>query len=178
MECKTDLSAYIFVLISLFIIQYYFFKQRTNDYDYRKEINDLRYIIQQQQQGRQQQITKEDIQSIFIDKLKNPLSPPENIAIESRRNNYDPFTMYQNIGYLVSENSNPLPVFARYAKPGNTSKFEYYTITGETDNKIKIPFQVKNYNEIYDGDSVIIPDLNKTFVFRKYSTKDYRYTPL
>ncbi len=164
------------MLISLFIIQYYFF--RTKNLDYQYQIQELKNLIALQQLKVEDTVTKKDIQKIFLDKIQNPLAPPENIAIESRKNNYDPFIMYQNIGYLIaSDNTNPLPVFGRYKYPGNTQKFEYYTITGETDNKIKIPFFLKNYNEIYDGDSVQITDLNKTFTFRKYNTQNYRYVP-
>lgn len=107
----------------------------------------------------------------FLEKIYNPLAPPENVY-PSR--NYDGYKRYQEIGYITSDKGQ-FPVFARYKYAGKTDRYEYYTIT-DSRNRIKIPFNIKNFNEVYDGDQVTIPDLG-TFVFRKYPDEGLRYDP-
>ena len=104
----------------------------------------------------------------FLEKIYNPLAPPENVY-PSR--NYDGYKRYQEIGYITSDKGQ-FPVFARYKYAGKTDRYEYYTIT-DSRNRIKIPFNIKNFNEVYDGDQVTIPDLG-TFIFRKYPDEGLR----
>jgi hypothetical protein len=60
---------------------------------------------------------------------------------------------------------------------GKSDKQEYYTIN-EGRNHVKIPFKTKNYNELFDGDQVNVPELsNNTFSFKKYETENIRYNP-
>lgn len=109
-------------------------------------------------------------QKKFLDKIYNPLTPPENVY----QNKYDSYNRYQEIGYLTNE-TGQFPVFARYKYPGKTDRFEYYTIS-DSRNRIKIPFNVKNFNELYTDDQVTVPDLGN-FTFKKYPDEGLRYDP-
>lgn len=117
------------------------------------------------------------IQNRFLDKIYNPLAPPENIypggSLNSR--GYNGYKDYQMIGYL-SGASGQYPVYGRYRYPGKTDKLEYYAID-DSRNRIKIPFKTTNYNELYDGDSVSVPEVGGTFIFKKYEDEGLRYDP-
>ena len=111
----------------------------------------------------------------FLDKIYNPLSPPENVYKSGSFSSpgYDSYTKYQMTGFLTG-NGQQFPVFARDKYNGRGDKQEYYTIN-EGRNKIKIPFSTKNFDELYTGDSVTVPELGGNFVFNKYENENNRY---
>jgi hypothetical protein len=113
----------------------------------------------------------------FLDKIYNPLAPPENVYPGGNFNSrgYDGYQQFQMIGYL-NGSQGQFPVFGRYKYPGKTDKMEYYTIN-EGRGRIKIPFKTKNYNELYDGDSIDISELGGEYAFRKYEDEGLRYNP-
>lgn len=119
------------------------------------------------------------IQNKFLDKIYNPLAPPENIYpggnFLSKGPAYDGYQKYQMLGYLTGEKGQ-FPVFGRYKYPGKTDKLEYYTID-DSRGRIKIPFKTTNYNELYDGDSVNINELGSSYIFKKYQDEGLRYNP-
>lgn len=117
------------------------------------------------------------LQNKFLNKIYNPLSPPENVYPGGNFNThgYDGYQQYQMLGYL-SGPQGQFPVFGRYKYPGKTDKLEYYTIN-DSRGRIKIPFKTKNYNEMYDGDSVAIDDLGGSYTFKKYDDEGLRYNP-
>lgn len=123
------------------------------------------------------QVNPPVLQNKFLDKIYNPLSPPENVYPGGNFNTrgYDGYQQYQMLGYL-SGSQGQFPVFGRYKYPGKTDKMEYYTIN-DSRGRIKIPFKTKNYNEMYDGDSVIIDDLGGSYTFKKYDDEGLRYNP-
>jgi hypothetical protein len=127
--------------------------------------------LQQLQQLQQTQIeTPNLISSITI---YDPISPPESLY----RDKYDSYQKYQQIGFLTNVQDGQFPVFARDKYPNKSDKQEYYTIN-EGRNHVKIPFKTKNYNELFDGDQVNVPELsNNSFIFKKYETKTIRYNP-
>lgn len=113
----------------------------------------------------------------FLNKIYNPLHPPENVypggTFGSR--GYDSYQEYQMTGYL-SGDGKIFPVFSRDKYPGRSDKQEYYTID-ESRGRVKIPFRTKNYNELFDGDSVSVPEFGGTFIFKKYENEGMRYDP-
>lgn len=113
----------------------------------------------------------------FLDKIYNPLAPPENVYPGGNFNSrgYDGYQQFQMIGYL-NGTQGQFPVFGRYKYPGKTDKMEYYTIN-EGRGRIKIPFKTKNYNELYDGDSIELSELGGEYQFRKYEDEGLRYNP-
>lgn len=117
------------------------------------------------------------IQQKFLNKIYNPLASPENIYSGGRRGNfgYDSYQQYQMVGYL-SGNGEQYPVFARDRFPGRSDKQEYYTIN-DSRNRIKIPFKTKNWNELFDGDTIDIPEIGNGLIFKKYDTNQLRYDP-
>lgn len=117
------------------------------------------------------------VSSKFLEKIYNPLTPPENVYPGGNLNTrgYDGYQQYQMLGY-ISGPQGQFPVFGRYKYPGKTDKFEYYTIN-DSRGRIKIPFKTKNYNEMYDEDSVSIDELGGDYTFRKYDDEGLRYNP-
>jgi hypothetical protein len=182
---KTDFNLYLFLLI-IFII-YLLYIIHINNVIY---IQNLSKITQPQNKEiqikeiKQEQIpvkniseSNQDIKSRFLDKLYNPLSPPENI-IESGTfytPRYDAYINYQNIGYLTG-NGTQYSVFGRWMYPNKSDKWQYYLINN-TRSRLKIPFKTKNNNELYDGDTIDIPELGNGFIFKKYENEGMRYNP-
>lgn len=117
------------------------------------------------------------VQDTFLNKIYNPLSPPEYVypggTLYTR--GYDAYKNYQMIGYL-SNSSGQYPLFGRYRNPGRSDKWEYYTIN-ESRNRIKIPIKTTNYNELYDGDTIDVPEISTGLVFNKYNNEEFRYSP-
>jgi hypothetical protein len=127
--------------------------------------------------NQQIQIPTQNLQSKFLDKIYNPLTPPENVYPNGNftSKGYDGYQQYQMLGYL-SGNQGQFPVFGRYKYPGKTDKMEYYTIN-DSRGRIKIPFKTVNYNELYDGDSINIDELGGSYKFKKYDDEGLRYNP-
>lgn len=190
---KSDLNLYLFLLLCLFVyLVFIVIKQKetmSNNIGSKQELenrivelNDKLYNCEIKKQIcykdiDQLQSTNNNIQSKFLDKIYNPLSPPENVYSGGRRGNfgYDSYQQYQMIGYL-SGSGEQYPVFARDRYPGRSDKQEYYTIN-DSRNRVKIPFKTKNWNELYDGDIINIPEIGNNLVFKKYDTNQLRYDP-
>lgn len=114
----------------------------------------------------------------FLNKIVDPLAPPENVYFGGSLNSpgYDSYTKYQMIGYLSGDGVQ-YPVFSRDKYAGRSDKQEYYLIN-EGRNRIKIPFATVNYNELYNGDSVMVPQVSsEQLIFQKYENEDFRYNP-
>jgi hypothetical protein len=191
---KESFITYVFILILILLyFVYYYIKQdiennlKQNNVDQNKDkiILDLKeqlHDIQLQSQKCQQDLitlkndstlTKDDR---FLNKIYNPLSPPENIYPAGKlfSRGYDGYMQYQMLGYLNCSIGR-FPVFGRYKYPGKTDKYEYYTID-DSRGRIKIPFKTKNYNELFDGDNVTIDELGSC-IFKKYDNEEFRYNP-
>lgn len=117
------------------------------------------------------------VQDKFLNKIYNPLSPPEYVypggTLYTR--GYDAYREFQMVGYLSSP-TDQYPLFGRYHDPGRSDKWEYYTIN-ESRNRIKIPIKTKNYTELYDGDTVDVPPIGTGLTFNKYNNEELRYSP-
>lgn len=112
--------------------------------------------------------------NIALNRLYNPLSPPERTYPDGRLNT--PGTSdFQQIG-IVYNNTERLPLFGRPKYPGRTEKYEYYIID-ETRNRLKIPFKSKNDNELYDGDVIHVDILNADYTVKIYEYDQFRYNP-
>lgn len=120
---------------------------------------------------------EKNIQDVLLDKIYNPLVSPDAIYPSGgiNRRGYDAYQQYQMLGYIDGA-SGQYPIFGRQKYPGRSDKMEYYSMN-DTRGRIKIPFKTKNYNELYDGDSVIIPELGGDFKFKKYEIENVRYNP-
>ena len=192
---------YVFILISILLYFIYYFMHlkesfgNTFDpyismdkdtlYNTILKLKDQLYDIQLKEQKCQQELTvlsnnnsiiNNQTQSKFLNKIYNPLYPPENIypAGKLYSPGYDGYMQYQMLGYLNCSQGR-FPVFGRYKYPGKTDKYEYYTID-DSRGRIKIPFKTKNYNELFDGDNITIDEIG-TCVFKKYENEEFRYNP-
>lgn len=196
----SDLSLYIFLLLCVFIYLIYI-AIKTNES--MTNINLNRGLSQKELQNKitnlndelhnckiEKQICNRNLQQLstqnqntnniqtkFLDKIYNPLAPPENIYSGGRLNQrgYDSYQQFQMIGYL-SGNGQQYPVFARDKYPGRSDKQEYYTIN-DSRNRVKIPFKTTNWNELFSGDNINVPEIGNSLVFTKYDTNTLRYDP-
>lgn len=199
---RPTFNMYLFILVCIIFYLIYFkissehyHEQEFNQYSglskdklYDKvlELKDNLYDVQLKEQKcqielnsikNQKQVAHPVTQNKFLDKIFNPLAPPENVYPGGNFNSrgYDGYQEYQMLGYL-SGNNGQFPVFGRYKYPNKTDKFEYYTIN-DSRGRIKIPFKTKNYNELYDGDSIDINELEGSYTFKKYEDEGLRYNP-
>lgn len=88
---------------------------------------------------------------------------------------YNSNSSYQMIGFL-SNNTDRFPLYGRTKYPRRSDKWEYYTMD-ETRNRIKIVIKTQGDNELYDGDTVVIPELNGQFIVKLYEYSNVRYNP-
>ena len=120
-----------------------------------------------------QTIDQNKVQKIFKPNLRFPRNtyiqrPIFNVPTQR----IDPFT---RIGYLYKENSDiMLPLHGRRTHVRSYT-WNYFTYTND-DSRIRIDINVKNRNcmrkigckELYDGDTVNIPELNGLFNVKLY----------
>lgn len=160
---------------------------RDKLYDKVLEIKDSLHDVQLKEQKCQMELSflknnsnstnSTSTQNKFLSKIYNPLSPPENVYPGGSFNSqgYDGYQNYQMLGYLTGPQGR-YPVMGRYRDAGRTDRFQYYTIDNER-GRIKIPFKIKQDNELYDGDPIVIPELDGEFTFKKYKDEGSRYNP-
>lgn len=136
-------------------------------------LGDLQQTRQYIQQSQNVPVNKANV-NIALNRLYNPLSPPER-SYPSGRLNTPGTSDYQQIG-IVYNNNERLPLFGRPKYPGRSEKYEYYVID-ETRNRLKIPFKSKNDNELYDGDTIHLDILNNDYNVKIYEYDQFRYDP-
>lgn len=109
--------------------------------------------------------------TVSINRIYNPLIAPERTY--PNLSNTD--QSYQQVGYITNTSSNTLrfPLFGR-KKYRRSDKWEYYIIDN-SENKIKIPIQVRNENELFNGDSVVVD--SDTYQVAIYEIDNIRYNP-
>jgi len=83
-------------------------------------------------------------------------------------------TSYQPIGFLYNRQDLTMKLFARRKYPRG-DRWLYFVID---KNGVKIPFSTKNEQEIYDGDSVIVPEFTDLLTAKIYDNQDVVYNPL
>lgn len=123
----------------------------------------------------------------YISKLSNMLTETSSVAIGSHdlvppvrlypqgRFGIPKYDDYQQIGYVYKDDVR-FPLYGRYRYPGRSDRWEYYIID-ETRNRLKIPFDINNYQEIFDDDSINIPTLGDHFRVKLYDYLQFRYNP-
>lgn len=99
-------------------------------------------------------------------------APPERTYISPKA--FSTPIEYQNIGF-VHGNGGRFPLFGRYREPGRSDKWEYF-IVDESRNKLRIPFKTKNWSELYDGDTIMVPTIGEMKV-SLYDYGEFRYNP-
>jgi hypothetical protein len=198
---RPTFNMYLFILICIIFYLVYFkfseyyqeykfdpYANMSNDKLYNKvlEIKDSLHNVQLREQKCQielnalknaSNVINLNVQDKFLSKIYNPLTPPENVYPGGNFNlrGYDGYQDYQMLGYL-SGLQGRYPVFGRYKYPGKTDKLEYYVID-DSRGRIKIPLKTQNYNELYDGDSINIDELDGSYKFKKYENERLRYSP-
>lgn len=137
-------------------------------------LGDLQQTRQYLQQSQNVPVNNKANANIALNRLYNPLSPPER-SYPSGRLNTPGTSDFQQIG-IVYNNTERLPLFGRPKYPGRSEKYEYYIID-ETRNRLKIPFKSKNDNELYDGDTIRVDVLNNDYTVKIYEYDQFRYNP-
>lgn len=164
------------LLERLELLQDKLFSCQTSQQKCLGDLQQTRQYIQQSQSGasaRQGVENKANV-NIALNRLYNPLSPPER-SYPSGRLNTPGTSDFQQIG-IVYNNNERLPLFGRPKYPGRSEKYEYYIID-ETRNRLKIPFKSKNDNELYDGDTIRVDVLNNDYTVKIYEYDQFRYNP-
>ena len=143
-----------------------------------KDTKDTQQNTQQQKQNTQQNtqinFQKQEIKKLyetqnqFLNKIYNPLERPDTVY----NNPYNQNGISQQVGYLFNSTGR-YPVFGRPKDSNRNDRMEYYTIDN-SEARIKIPFQTKNFQELYDKDQVKIPDFGD-FTFKKYDQEELKY---
>ena len=86
---------------------------------------------------------------------------------------YDSGNKFQQIGF-VYDSTRRFPLFSRNKFPNKSDKKEYYIL----DELIKIPFKSLNDYELYDGDTIVIKELNNSkFTIEVYDIESIKYNP-
>ena len=128
--------------------------------------------------------------------ISNPLYPPLQRGIPINEETRESGGEYQQVGILSKNtitdgegtpgNNTDTVVLPLYGKPTyrGSNKWLYYTETDKL-HPVKIPVTYKNKDctddqgceEIYDGDSVVIPSYNGDFKVKIYKLNKPRYIP-
>lgn len=140
-----------------------------------KEIQELLYSTQLEEQKCKINLQQKDkilSENVLLNKIYNPLVAPERIYPGGRLNTMK-YEDYQLIGYIFKD-SERYPLYGRYKYRGRSEKWEYYLID-ESKNRLKIPFKSINDNELYDGDTITIPELGNTYNVKIYEYENFRY---
>ena len=97
--------------------------------------------------------------------------------MDAPERDYNRNSTFQMIGFLTSTSSvDRYPLFGRTKFPRRSDKWEYYTID-EGRNRIKIVIKTQGDNELYDGDSLTVPELGGEFTVKLYEYSNVRYNP-
>lgn len=187
---QNTFNIYLFLLfITIFFVSYYIICLLKNKHvkDNNNINSDLIQLLKdqisnQQEQEKEHEKISTDIpdisDKIFLNKIYNPLISPSPLYPGGSFSTptFDGYRQFQQLGYLTSS-TGQFPVMGRYKYRGNTNKYEYQCLN-EGRNRVKIQFKNKNDNELYDGDSVNIPELGGELIFKKYEdTDNNRYDP-
>ena len=129
---------------------------------------------------------------LFLDRIRNPLVPPEETYMGRRgipintKTRGEPNT-FQQVGYMYSDSGDKqLPIYGRQTYPGS-NKWNYYTANDQY-NSIKMPITKDKQDcmrnegcvQINDGDTGIkLEDGNssKNYTVKKYEYSSPKYIP-
>lgn len=99
--------------------------------------------------------------------LNDPLRGPERYKLNHIN--------YNNVGFITSPNGDKYLLFGRQ-KGYRSTQYEYY-ITDSSNSNIKYPVKYKNHHEIFDKDTVNIPEVGGDATATVYDLPELRYTP-
>jgi hypothetical protein len=99
--------------------------------------------------------------------LNDPLRGPERYRLNHIN--------YNNVGFITTSSGGKYLLFGRQ-KGYRSNQYEYY-ITDSSNSNIKYPVKYKNYNEIFDKDTVDIPEVGGNSTATVYDLPELRYTP-
>lgn len=114
-------------------------------------------------------------QIIEIARVGNPVNSRNEIKYPegkyTRSDNMD-FGNFRNSGYIYNGNSK-FPLFSNVVN----RKYYYYT-QDDSRNGIRIPLTKRNFQEIYDGDTVQVPEMGGDLQIKMYNNEENRYLPI
>ena len=119
--------------------------------------------------------TNTNLHNRVLNKVYNPIAPPERIYPGGSFHNREPYYGYQMVGFLNSADGERLALYGRPKYRNRTDKMEYFAVD-DTRNKLKIPFEVKGDDALDDGDTVDIDRLGgKEFTANVYEYEGFKY---
>ena len=179
---KVTFTMYLSILISILVyIGYYYFSLCKDNMDATLLNNTIENALSQLtntlKDNQLSSNSNSDKPNRFVNKIYNPLESPERIypGGSFTEPGYDGYTQNQMIGYINGPGGH-FPLFGRFHDPSRMDRWDYYTMP-DTRNKIKIPLKTKNHSELYDDDSLTIPELGGTFTVKIYEKQGNRYNP-
>jgi hypothetical protein len=171
--CFHPMYIYIFVVLFCVILYSFFEQKRKLEMSYLKSLISIK--------GENQDLTNKlipQLQSI----QKTLQEPSRQINIDGPTRLYPggrldlPKTNdYQLIGFLYND-TNRFPLYGRPKYRGKSDRYEYY-IVDESRNKLQIPFKTRNDNELFDDDTITIPEIGMTLKVKLYEFQNIRYDP-
>lgn len=178
--CFHPMYIYIFIVLFCVIIYSYFEQKRKLELTYlssklsQKETDELKRELEQTKIQKQSQLQE-------LEKIIQPVVRQININGPSRlypggRLDLPKMDEYQLIGFVYNDTYR-FPLYGRPKYRGRSDKYEYYVVD-ESRNKLQIPFKTKNDNELFDNDTITIPELTNTPLQTKlYEYETIRYDP-
>ena len=170
--CLSTNQLIIFFFFNITIIIYLANKSVTATQQFKTQQDKQQDKQQEKQQEIQQEIQQikqqEPLEIVNYPKyLNDPLRGPERRVINHIN--------YNNVGFVTGEEGEKYLLFGRL-KGYNSSQYEYY-ITDKDNSNIKYPVKYNNYKEIYDKDTVNIPQIGGNFTASIYDLPEIRYDP-
>lgn len=184
-----NISHLIFIFVILVIV-YFVFKNTSESFssvnlNSHLNTNELQQkVINLQEELFNCKVSTQNCQRDLLScqATKTSVSPPTVIvnktpSMDAPERDYNRNSTFQMIGFLTSTSSvDRYPLFGRTKFPRRSDKWEYYTID-EGRNRIKIVIKTQGDNELYDGDSITVPELGGEFTVKLYEYSNVRYNP-
>lgn len=190
--CFNTSSFYTFLLLNslviIYIVYYYYktsLKERLANVDLMSHLSsgalqtrlkELQDSLFNEKLNTQRCLTTLNAMSQQTPVFDSRLSPPERdypgpgLDQRGRRN-----SEYQQVGYVYSDTIK-YPLFGRPKYYDRSDKMEYYIID-DSRNRIKIPFETINNNELTSSDTVSVPSVDGSLNVKIYDLHHIRYNP-
>jgi hypothetical protein len=185
--CMENVS-FAFVLITLFVVGYLFYKQTNHDANH--YINESHPMLLNRKPIYERSTVNYPHSNLPKDVLLNPYTPPlsdQRFAINTTTNIGAVDTNYRQIGILTQLNKTSKDmILSLLGRPvfKNRELWQYYTISNQF-NSVKLPISVGGKSasseygvrQIYSGDTIFVEGYDSAFRATIYDNDVIRYIP-
>jgi|TARA_B110000114_G_C15061659_1_gene385634 hypothetical protein len=180
--------SFAFVLITLFVVAYLFYKQTNHDANH--YINESHHMLLNRKPIYERSTVNYPHSNLPKDVLLNPYTPPlsdQRFAINTPTNIGAVDTNYRQIGILTQLNKTSKDmILSLLGRPvfKNRELWQYYTISNQF-NSVKLPISVGGKSasseygvrQIYSGDTIFVEGYDSAFRATIYDNDVIRYIP-